>query len=99
MRTDHSIRSRANSLTASHSVFRLRPALDRPGAFECAILRSCELRKEYRDVFLLNEIQGYTLAEIATILGISIDTASARLVSARRAIGHLGDSDAMEPTR
>ena len=72
------------------------PALGGPGAFQCAILRAFELPKGYRDVFLLKEIEGYTLAEIAAILGISIDTAMVRLKRARREIGHLGDSDAME---
>jgi DNA-directed RNA polymerase specialized sigma24 family protein len=70
--------------------------LEGPGAFQCAILRAFELPEGYRDVFLLKEIQGYTLAEIAAILGISIDTALARLKIARREIGHPGDSEAME---
>ena len=70
--------------------------VDWPGAFQGAILRAFELRKGYRDVFLLKEIQGYTQAEIAAILGISIDTALARLKSAHREIGHRDDSDAME---
>jgi DNA-directed RNA polymerase specialized sigma24 family protein len=47
-------------------------------------------------VFLLGDIQGHTLTEIAAILGISIETARVRLNRARREIGHLGDSDAME---
>jgi DNA-directed RNA polymerase specialized sigma24 family protein len=72
------------------------PGLEGPGAFQCAILRAFELPEGYRDVFLLKEIQGHTLAEIAAILGISIDTALARLKIARREIGRPGDSDAME---
>jgi len=60
------------------------------------MLRASELPKTYRDVLLLKEIHGHTLAEIAAILGISIDTALVRLQRARREIGHLGDSDAME---
>ena len=47
-------------------------------------------------MYLLKEIQGYTLAEIAAILGISIDTALARLKSAHREIDYRDDSDAME---
>jgi len=62
-------------------------------------LRALELPKAYRDVFLLKEIQGHSLAEIAAILGISIDTALVRLGRARRAIGHLDDSDAREHAR
>jgi DNA-directed RNA polymerase specialized sigma24 family protein len=60
------------------------------------MLRASELPKTYRDVLLLKEIHRHTLAEIAAILGISIDTALVRLERARREIGHLGDSDAME---
>jgi DNA-directed RNA polymerase specialized sigma24 family protein len=70
--------------------------LERPAAFQRTILRALELPKAYRGVFLLKEIQEYGLAEIASILGIRIDTALARLKPARREIGHLGDSDAME---
>jgi DNA-directed RNA polymerase specialized sigma24 family protein len=73
--------------------------MDKPGAFQCTILRAFELPQGYRDVFLLKEIQGYTLAEIAAILGISIDTALARWKAARCEVGHLGDSVAMEPTK
>jgi DNA-directed RNA polymerase specialized sigma24 family protein len=72
------------------------PGLEGPGAFQCAILRAFELPKRYRDVFLLKEIQGYNLAEIAAILGISIDAALGRLKSAHREIGHLGDAPTME---
>ena len=67
-----------------------------PGTFQCLLLRAFELPKSDRDVFLLQEIQGYSLTEIAAMLGISIDTATVRLKRARREIGHLGDSDAME---
>ena len=68
---------------------------DQPGAFQCTILRALELPKAHREVFLLKDIQGHTLTEIAGILGISIDTARVRLNRARREIGHLGDSNAM----
>jgi len=67
---------------------------DRPGAFQCTILRARGLRKHDREVFLLKDIPGHTLKEIAAILGISIETARVRLKRARRAIGHLGDSGA-----
>jgi DNA-directed RNA polymerase specialized sigma24 family protein len=73
-----------------------RSGLDRPGAFQCMILRALELTKAQRDVFLLKEVQGHTLQEIAAILGISIETARVRLLRTRRDIGQLGDSDAME---
>lgn len=96
MSPSHAIRSRARTHIAGPAVRKHGSGLERPGAFQCTILRAFELRKGYRDVFLLKEIQGYTLAEIAAILGISIDTALARLKSAHREIGHRDDSDAME---
>jgi len=96
MRPSHTFRER--SVTHTYSLPARRPVsgLERPGAFQCTILRAFELPKPYRDVFLLREIQGHSLAEIAAILGISIDTAMVRLKRARHEIGHLGDSDAME---
>jgi DNA-directed RNA polymerase specialized sigma24 family protein len=72
---------------------------DRPGAFQCTILRALELAKDHRGVFLLKDIQGHTLMKIAAILGISIETARASLKRARREIGHLGDSDATRHAR
>jgi DNA-directed RNA polymerase specialized sigma24 family protein len=82
--------SHACSLRSRGSV----AGFDRPGAFQCTILRALELSKDHREVFLLKDIQGHTLKEIAVILGISIETARVRLKRARREIGHLGDSDA-----
>ncbi len=74
-------------------------SLERPGAFQLTLLRAFGLPQAYRDVFLLKEVQGHTLAEIAAILGIRIDTALVRLQRARREIGHLDDSDAIEWAR
>jgi len=70
-----------------------------PGAFQCAILRALELPKAHREVFLLKEIQGHNLWEIAAILGITIDTARARWKRGRRAIGHLGTTDGSRRAR
>ena len=75
---------------------RLVPGLEKPGAFQRTLLRALELPKAYREVFLLKEIQGYTLAEIAATLGISIDAVGVRWERARRELVHLGDSSAME---
>jgi DNA-directed RNA polymerase specialized sigma24 family protein len=50
----------------------------------------------YRDVFLLREIQGHTLAEITAILEISPRTAVVRLKRARRAIGYFDTSVATD---
>jgi DNA-directed RNA polymerase specialized sigma24 family protein len=83
--------SQAYSLPARRTV----SGLDQPGAFQCAILRALELPKAHRDVFLLREIQGHTLDEIAAILGITLGTARVRLIRAQREIGCLWNSDAM----
>ena len=85
-------------MTHARSLRRRRPVsgFEQPGAFQCTILRALELPKAHREVFLLGDIQGHTLTEIAAILGISIDTALARWKSAHREIGHRDDSDAME---
>jgi len=68
---------------------------DQPGVFQCTILRALELPRTHREVFLLRDIQGHTLQEIAAILGISIETARVRLERARREIGQMADSGAL----
>ncbi len=70
-----------------------------PGAFQRALLRAFELPKAYRDVFVLTDIQGYTLPEIASMLRISTGTARARLKRARREVGSVEDHADMERTR
>jgi len=96
MRPRHTVRERSTthgrSLRASKSVW----GLDQPSVFQRTILRALELRRSHREVFLLKDIQGHSLQEIAAILGISIETTRVRLMRARREIEHLGDSDAME---
>ena len=82
--------TRACSLRSRRAV----AGFDRSGAFQGTILRALELPMDHGEVFLLKDIQGHTLTEIAAILGISIETALVRLKHARREIGHLGDSDA-----
>jgi DNA-directed RNA polymerase specialized sigma24 family protein len=69
---------------------------EKPGTFQLTLLRALELPKACREVFLLKEIQGYTLSEIAAMLGISMETALLRWKRARREFMHLGDSGAME---
>jgi DNA-directed RNA polymerase specialized sigma24 family protein len=61
--------------------------MEEPSAFQCLLLRAFQLPQTYREVFLLNEIQGHTIAEIAAILGIMVDTALVQLKRARREIG------------
>ena len=88
MRANHTIRSRSVTHPLPPHARTPVAGLQGPGAFQCAVLRAFELPKRYRDVFLLKEIQGYQLAEIAAFLGISIDTALGRLKIAQRQIGY-----------
>jgi RNA polymerase sigma factor (sigma-70 family) len=83
----------------THHFLRPRRAIDgmrEPGAFQRALLRAFELPKAYRDVFVLTDIQGYTLPEIASMLRISPRTAQSRLERARREIGSVVDYAGME---
>ncbi len=93
--------ARERSMTYGCSLRNRKPAagLEQPGAFQCTILRALELPKPHREVFLLKDIQGHTLTEIAAILGISIETARVRLLRARREIGSLEHSGAMGRAR
>jgi hypothetical protein len=70
-----------------------------PGAFQLSLLRVFRLSKNYRDVFVLKEINGYGVQEIAAILGISIDTASTRLKGARLEIFKTSSAGVSRPTR
>ena len=95
MRSIHTTRDVSLRQNFPQQIRKAASRLDQPGAFQCAILRALELPKAHRDVFLLREIQGHTLEEIAAILGITLETARVRLLRARRGIGCLWDSDAM----
>jgi RNA polymerase sigma factor (sigma-70 family) len=94
MRASHAIRGR--SVPHPSPAARRASAQEQPGAFQLTLLRALELPKGDREVFLLKEIHGHTLAEIAAILGISTETAIARWKRARRELVHLGDSGATE---
>jgi DNA-directed RNA polymerase specialized sigma24 family protein len=96
MRTSAKVRGHAGPGHAHPEQRKLAATLDRPGAFQCLILRALELRREYRDVFLLKEIQGHTPAEIAAMLGISVETVLSRWKRARRDLGGVPDSNAFE---
>ena len=97
-RPAHAARLRSSAYLSSPEARKPLAALEGPGAFQRIILRALELPKADRDVFLLKEIQGYGLAEIAALLGITMDTALVRLKRARREIGHCGDSHTVEPS-
>lgn len=53
-------------------------------SFQLTLLRALLLPAPRRDVFLLKEIQGFTLLEVATVLGISREDVRKHLRRARR---------------
>lgn len=53
-------------------------------SFQLTLLRALLLPEPRREVFLLKEIQGLTLPEVATLLGISKDDARKHLRRAKR---------------
>jgi RNA polymerase sigma factor (sigma-70 family) len=52
--------------------------------FQLTMLRALLLPPRSRDVFVLTEMHGYTLPEVATVLGISKEDARKHLRRARR---------------
>jgi DNA-directed RNA polymerase specialized sigma24 family protein len=75
---------------------RVHSQQEEPGAFQCLLLRAFQLPRVYREVFLLKEIQGHAIAEIAATLGITVDTAQVRLKRAPREIGDWKNSGTAE---
>jgi len=73
--------------------------MEKPGAFQRSLLRVFQLPQAWREVFLLKQIQGFTLQETAAILGISLDAAWIRLQRARREINRLESAEASEHAR
>ena len=55
-----------------------------PSAFHSIVLNAFELSATCRDIFLLCDMQDYTVTETGTILGISECEVSDRLVEARQ---------------
>jgi RNA polymerase sigma factor (sigma-70 family) len=53
-------------------------------SFQLTLLRAFQLPPASRDVFVLREIQGYTLPEVAAALGISKSDVAKHLRRARR---------------
>jgi DNA-directed RNA polymerase specialized sigma24 family protein len=54
------------------------------GVMQAVLMHALQLRRNCREVFLLSDIQGHSLAEAAVILGISQVVAKRRLGLARR---------------
>jgi RNA polymerase sigma factor (sigma-70 family) len=66
----------------------------KPGAgtdrlFQLTMLRALLLQPRCRDVFVLTELHGYTLPEVARVLGISQESAKKHL---RRALREMQNS-------
>ena len=51
--------------------------------FQALVMKALQLRRVYREAFILSDIKGYTVAETAALLGISEDAAIQRLRRAR----------------
>ena len=60
------------------------PGEDARRSFQLTLLRAFLLPERRRDVYLLKEIQGFTLHEVAALLGISKDDARKHLRRAKR---------------
>jgi len=60
------------------------PGEDASRSFQLTMLRAFLLPQPRRDVFVLKEIQGFTLLEVADVLGISEDDARKHLRRALR---------------
>ena len=54
------------------------------GMMQAVLMHALQLRQSSREVFLLCDLQGHTISEAATILGISRSVAHRRLRFARR---------------
>ena len=61
-----------------------KPGEDAGLSFQLRMLRAFLLPPAYRDVFVLKEIQGYTLREVTAVLGISRNEVTRNLQRARR---------------
>ena len=55
--------------------------------FQALVMRALQLRRIYREVFILRDIKGYSPEETAAILGIDLDSVARRLVRARVQLG------------
>jgi DNA-directed RNA polymerase specialized sigma24 family protein len=54
---------------------------------QAVVMHAFQLRSDYRDVFMLCEIQGHSIPDTAAILGIGPTVVANRLKQARRKMG------------
>jgi DNA-directed RNA polymerase specialized sigma24 family protein len=66
----------------------VEPGGNQTRPFQLTLLRALLLPAPRRDVFLLKEIQGFTLPEVATVLGITKEDARKHLRRAKREMQH-----------
>jgi RNA polymerase sigma factor (sigma-70 family) len=78
------IRSRQIREQVSRGDSSVIPGEDANRSFQLILLRAFLLPAVCRDVFVLKEIQGYTLPEVAAVLGISREDVTKHLRRARR---------------
>jgi DNA-directed RNA polymerase specialized sigma24 family protein len=60
--------------------------------FQALVMQALQLRRIYREVFILCDIRGYSVTETATILGLGEDSVLRRLARARHEMGLDGNS-------
>jgi len=66
-----------------------KPSMKFDRQFQLTMLRAMLLQPRCRDVYVLTELHGYTLHEVATVLGISKDSVKKYL---RRALREMQNS-------
>ena len=62
--------------------------------FQALVMQALQMRRTYREVFILCDIRGYSAGETAAILGIHEDSVARRLARARDLMGLSGDAGA-----
>jgi DNA-directed RNA polymerase specialized sigma24 family protein len=62
------------------------------GVMQAVLMHALQLRRSFREVFLLCDIQRHSVSEAAAILGISRTAANRRLLLARRRMGEVIES-------
>jgi RNA polymerase sigma factor (sigma-70 family) len=83
------IRGRQAREHASIGNVSVKPGESTDRLFQLTMLRALLLQPRCRDVFVLTELHGYTLPEVARVLGISKESAKKHL---RRALREMQNS-------
>ncbi|HST10969.1 MAG TPA: sigma-70 family RNA polymerase sigma factor [Terriglobales bacterium] len=83
------IRSRQTKEQSSMGRLSVKPGESADRMFQLTMLRALLLQPRCRDVFVLTELHGYTLPEVARVLGISKESAKKHL---RRALREMQNS-------